>query len=86
MHSRSVEVLLLYGVLTFGYYKWPLTKTSNAMEEIRSLGADSRVTNEKVLASLESAGSFVLLHESSVMNLTVSNVNLVHTITRNFSY
>jgi len=74
------------GVLIFGYYKWPLTKTSNALDEIHSLRANSRVTNEKVFASLVSAGSLLLFHEGSIINLTVNNVNLAHTLTRNFSY
>jgi hypothetical protein len=59
-HSLSVKELLLDGVLIFEYYKWPITKTSKALEEIHSLEANSRVTNEKVLASLESTGSLLL--------------------------
>jgi len=59
-HSISVKELLLDGVLIFELYKWPITNTSKALEEIHSLGANSSVTNEKVLVSLESAGLLLL--------------------------
>ena len=59
-HSLSVKELLLSGVLMFELYKWPITKTSNALEEIHSLGANRRLDNENVVASLESAGSLLL--------------------------
>jgi hypothetical protein len=66
-HSLSVKELLLVGVFIFELHKWPITKTNKALEEIHSLGANSSVTNEKVLISLEFPGS-LLLHSHRFRN------------------